>query len=132
MHQLEYISFWILPSKDLDAVGNVSDTLLKAGGVARMYPEDPCLGRPFSDAVRIFDGELRFASAVSLQPACAETNIPNTTKANECSPRSGPCALLVDLIKNGSLIDGGLSVDEVCVATERDDDGRTRWCFYAF
>lgn len=60
------------------------------------------------------------------------TNLPSTTKSDKCSPRSGPGVLLVDLIEKGSLIDGGHSVDEVCVAAERNDDRRTRRGFYTF
>lgn len=97
-----------------------------------MGPEDPCLGRPFSDAVRIFDGELRFAYTVSDRSVYVGTTLPSTAKSNKCSPRSGPGALLVDLIEKGSLIDGGHSVDEVSVATERNDDRWTRRGFLTF
>ena len=63
---------------------------------------------------------------------CTRINLPNATESDERRPRPGPSALLDDLVDVGPLIDGGLAVDEVLVATERDDDGRTRRGLYPF
>jgi hypothetical protein len=42
-------------------VCDIATTLLKTGGVAYVYLENPCLGRLASDLVGIFDGELRLS-----------------------------------------------------------------------
>lgn len=60
------------------------------------------------------------------------TNLPNATKSDERRPRPGPSALLDDLVDGGPLVDGCPAVDEVLVATEGDDDRRTRRGFYPF
>jgi hypothetical protein len=105
-----------MPTVDLNTASNVSNTLLEPRSVAGVDPEDPYAGRPFSDPVSIFDGELRFT---------------NSTESDERSPRPWLSEFLIDVGENGPLIDSCLSIDKVCVATERDDDRWARRCFDA-
>jgi hypothetical protein len=62
VYKLEYISFWIVPPKDLDRVCNISKALLKSSRVACVEPENPRFRRLVLGLVRVFDGELRLAS----------------------------------------------------------------------
>ena len=61
VNKLEYVRLQVLPARDLDVVCDIATTLLKTGGVACVYPENPCLRRLASDLVGIFDGELRLS-----------------------------------------------------------------------
>jgi hypothetical protein len=58
VHQLEYIGLWILPSRDLDAICNISKALLKPGGIACVDPENPRFRRAVSSLVRVLDSKL--------------------------------------------------------------------------
>ena len=58
VHELKYIYLGIPTPKDLDSICNIPIALLKPGCVARVDPENPCLGRPLSSPVGIFDGKL--------------------------------------------------------------------------
>jgi hypothetical protein len=54
-------------------------------------------------------------ASVSDQMVCMITNVnlPNATKSDERRPGPRPSALLDDLVDNGPLINGSLTVDEV-------------------
>jgi hypothetical protein len=119
---------------DLGAVGHVADALLEAAAIAPVYPEDPRVGRPFPDAVSVFDGELRFAyCAVSNGAVCPETtDLPDTTKSDKRCPRSRSSTLLVDLVEEGALPSSRLSVNEVDVTTKGNDNRGDLWGFCGF
>jgi hypothetical protein len=71
VNELEDIRLRIPPVRDLDMVCNFPITLPEAGGVARVYPENPCLGRLASGSVGVFNGKLRLPSrklAVKFRP----------------------------------------------------------------
>jgi hypothetical protein len=61
VHQLEYIGLWILSSRDLDAICNISKALLKPGSIACVDSEHLCFRRAVSSSIGIFDSELRLA-----------------------------------------------------------------------
>ena len=61
-HELENIGRWVLPSRDLDTICDISKALLKSGSVTSMNPEHPCFQRAVSNSIGVFDCELRFAS----------------------------------------------------------------------
>ena len=58
MYELEYIGLGTLAPRNLNLVCDISIALLRTGGVARVYPENPRFRRSFSGSVRIFDGNL--------------------------------------------------------------------------
>ena len=62
VHELKHVRPWVSSPRDLRAICNVPKALLKAGGVARMHPENPRFQQSLADSVRVFDGELRLAS----------------------------------------------------------------------
>jgi hypothetical protein len=51
-----------MPPWDFDMGCDFSETLLEAGYIARMNPEDPRFRRSLSDPVCVFDSQLRLAS----------------------------------------------------------------------
>lgn len=62
MEKFENICLRVMPGRDLDSVCNIATALLETGRVTCVDPEYPCLGRPISYAVCVFDGNLRFSS----------------------------------------------------------------------
>jgi hypothetical protein len=85
MNELEYVGLVIFPTRDLDSVCNIPIALFKAGFVAGVDPEDPCLGQSLSDLVCVFDGKLRLTSqmlAAGLDaPGTAHPTPPRPTSA---------------------------------------------------
>jgi len=61
VNELKYVRLLVPPARDLDVVCDFPTTLFETGGVARVYPENPCLRRLASDLVGVFDGELRLS-----------------------------------------------------------------------
>jgi hypothetical protein len=60
MDKLEYVGRRVPPLGDPDAVCNISIALLKPSSIARVDPENPCVRRPLSASIGVFDSELRF------------------------------------------------------------------------
>ena len=80
VNELEYVRLQVPPAGDLDVVCDIPTTLFEPGGVACVYPENPCLRRLGSDSVAVFNGKLRlslYKSAVGTGPTLS--NSPNPT-----------------------------------------------------
>jgi hypothetical protein len=67
VNELEYVRLWVPPARDLDVVRDFPTTLFKPGGVASVYPENPCLRRLASDLVGELDSKLRLPSYESAK-----------------------------------------------------------------
>jgi hypothetical protein len=64
-NELEYVRLYVLPARDLDVVCDFPTTLFEPGGVARMYPKNPCLRRLASNLVGELNSKLRLPWCVS-------------------------------------------------------------------
>ena len=43
VNELEYVRLWVPLARDLDVVRDFPATLFEPGGIASVYPENPCL-----------------------------------------------------------------------------------------
>jgi hypothetical protein len=88
VNELKYVCLQVLPARDLDVVCDFRTTLFEPGGVARVYPENPCLGRLASDLVGVFDGELRLSLCkLAFGMGVCRFHVPNPAQADQSSPR---------------------------------------------
>jgi hypothetical protein len=87
VNELKYVRLQVPPARDLDVVCDFPTTLFEPGGVARVYPENPCLWRLASDLVGVFDGELRLPSwELAFEMGVCRFYVPNPAQANQSSP----------------------------------------------
>lgn len=88
MNKLKYVR---LPARVFDVVCDFRTTLFEpggVGGVARVYLENPCLGRLASDFVGVFDGKLRLSlHKLAFEMCVCLFHVPNPAQANRSSPR---------------------------------------------
>jgi hypothetical protein len=88
VNELKYVRLQVLPARDLDVVCDFRTTLFEPGGIARVYPENPCLGRLASDFVGVFDGKLRLSLYKLAFEMCIYLfHVPNPAQADQSSPR---------------------------------------------
>ena len=88
VNELKYVCLQVLPARDLDVVCDFRTTLFEPGGVARVYPENPCLRRLASDLVGVFDGKLRLSlHKLAFEMCVCLFHVPNPAQADQSSPR---------------------------------------------
>ena len=89
VNELKYVCLQVPPARDLNLVCDIPPTLFEPGGVARVYPENPCLRRLRLNLVGVFDGELRlslYKLVFEISDVC-RFHVPNPAQADQRSPR---------------------------------------------
>ena len=118
MDKSEDIRFGILPSRNLDVIGDIPKALLQPCCAPGMYPEHPRPGRLFSGSIAEFDGELRLSGPRSALRsgifAPASLYLPDPAQAHQRCPRRRQGASSMKLLKDVS------AIDKVRVPPKRD------------
>jgi hypothetical protein len=83
VNELKYVRLQVPPARDLNVVRDFPPTLFEPGGVARVYPRNPCLRRLALDLVGVFNGELRLSLCkLAFEMGVCRFHVPNPTQAD--------------------------------------------------